>query len=209
MKKVFYIFTILIISALALCFSACGKKEEEQEQIIPEPEKYVVTYYDGEAVLETRTVEKGGEIPALAPTKDGNRFAGWFLADGSSISGVTVQADISVYARWNKLYSVTFRYGKGIPEEKVEAVAGESITLPEFEKAEDGTALIYWTDGLKEYKPASIFVMPSVNVVLDAEWAVLVTVTYCYNGEEVAVQVAKGATVTLPDDILSADGKTV
>ena len=213
MKKVFCLFAILIISALAVCFTACGKDggegEGNKEPVIPQPKEYAVTYYDGDTVLQTRTVEEGDEIPVFTPTKDGNRFAGWFLADGRGISGVTVQSDISVYARWNKIYTLTLNYGKNIPQGKIEAVAGESITLPETIQAEDGSALIYWTDGLEEYKPGSSFVMPSINIALDAEWAVLVTVTYCYNGVEVAVEVAKGTTVTLPEDILSADGKKV
>ena len=206
MKKVFYLFTILIISALALCFTACDNGGGEQEHGSAE---YTVTYYDGDTVLETRKAEKGEEIPVFTPTKEGNRFAGWFFADGSSISGATVQSDVSVYARWNKVYTLTLNYGKGVPQDKVEAVAGESVTLPGSIRAEDGSALVNWTDGSKKYKPGSTFVMPPINTALDAEWAVLVTVTYRYNGEEVAVEVAQGSTVKLPEDILSADGKRV
>ena len=206
MKKIFYLLTILIISALVFCFTACdnGNGGQRQDSI-----EYTVTYYDGDTVLETRKVEKGGEIPVFTPTKEGHRFAGWFFKDGTGISGATVQSDSSVYARWNRLYTLTLNYGKGIPQKKVEAVAGESVTLPESVRAEDGSALVFWTDGSKEYRPGSVFVMPSINTALDAEWAVLVTVTYSYNGQEITSEVAKGTTVTLPDDILSADGKKV
>lgn len=207
MKKLAYLLSILLIAVIAFGISAC-QDDENQQQL--SPDEFTVSYYDGNDLVEMRTVEKGGVIPELPMSKQGNRFVGWFLADGSGISGVAVESDISVYARWLQLYNALFNYGKDIPSKTVEAAAGESITLPESMKTDDGKEIIlYWTDGVNVYEPSSVFVMPALNITLNAEWAEIVTVTYVYDGQEFTVETAKGATLKLADDVISVDGSPV
>lgn len=43
--------------------------------------------------------KKGEVITLLAPTKEGMRFGGWFLKDGTKITSVSEQS-VTVYARW-------------------------------------------------------------------------------------------------------------
>lgn len=204
MKKATYILAILIIlTAVVFGLSAC---KDDNDQQTP-PDKYTVSYFDGDEIIETLTVEKGSAIPeSSAASKVGYRFGGWFLKGGSAISGVTVESDISVYARWIKLYKALFYYGKDIQSVTTEAAAGESVTLPKAIRTDDGRKILYWSDGEKVYEPGSVFVMPALDITLNAEWAEIVTVTYVYDGQELSVETAKGSTLKLLDNLSSTDG---
>lgn len=202
MKKITHLLTILLIFALALCVAACGDKNPQNSSA----DKFTVSYYDGDTVLETRTVEEGEHIPDIPADKQGNRFAGWFLKDGSAIDGVTVQSDIAVYARWIKLYTVVLDYGRDIPSERIEAAAGESIDLPEMRSESAKAMILRWTDGANYYEAGDVFIVPALDVTLTAEWADILTITYVYNGEEHAVEAAKGSGITMPDGLVSDGG---
>ena len=75
MKK--RLFAIIFALAAALCciglFAACSDNGEKSELM-------TVTFYDGDSVLFTQEVEKGGKAkrPESDPQKDGYIFIDWY-----------------------------------------------------------------------------------------------------------------------------------
>jgi len=69
------------------------------------------------------------------PEKEGYVFAGWVDAQGNPATNLTTMPahDVDVYATWNKVYNVTYRYVDmdGIDQEyyTVTGIAGDVITL--------------------------------------------------------------------------------
>ena len=126
---------LLLIIAIICCtaFVACEEKG------------FSVTFMDGETVLNTVTVEKGGDLNLPAnPTKTGYTFVGWYLdknftqAYDSEVS--TITADFTLYAKFEQsvMYiSVVTNGGtvtiNGVTESERAVVAvtkGLAYTLP-------------------------------------------------------------------------------
>ncbi len=71
MKTIKFI-SVLLIAILCLpVFASCTPIE-------PEVETFTVTYYDGETVLKTESVKKGGKAIEWAPVKEGYSFIDWY-----------------------------------------------------------------------------------------------------------------------------------
>lgn len=96
MKKIRLLTTLAVIALLvlgAIGLSACND----------ETESYTVTYYDGETVLKTETVESGKNAVEWTPVKDGYQFVDWFATP--SFSHVfdfaqPITQNTSVFAQW-------------------------------------------------------------------------------------------------------------
>ena len=74
--------------------------------------KHTVTYYDGETELGTEQVVEGQNPTgaSLAPRKLGYTFAGWSTTNGgdaTALTGITVSADMPLYAVWNAVNCAT------------------------------------------------------------------------------------------------------
>ena len=79
--------------------------------------KFTVKFYDGETELTdlTETVANGFNVTVpTAPTKDGKSFNGWYkdaaLTEAYDFGSI-VSGDLSIYARWENEYAVTFKNG--------------------------------------------------------------------------------------------------
>ena len=74
MKKKLIVLVLALVAALCAAglFAACDKKTDDG--------KMTVTFYDGETVLETQKVEKGGKAvrPEEDPSKEGYIFIDWY-----------------------------------------------------------------------------------------------------------------------------------
>ncbi|MDR2867832.1 MAG: InlB B-repeat-containing protein [Acholeplasmatales bacterium] len=139
MKKLFVLFTILVLSILTL--GACAQQP---------PIKYNVKFLiAGGEIYHEITVDSGTLINLPeAPTKDGVSFAGWF-SDGNLYDSnpFPVGQNIILTARWNA--SLNLYDGLDLIETKT-YLAGNSIGLLSA-PAKDGYSFDFWAlDALGE-----------------------------------------------------------
>ncbi len=96
--------------------------------------KFTVKFYDGETELTdlTETVANGYNVTVpTAPTKDGKSFNGWYkdaaLTEAYDFGSI-VSGDLSIYAKWENEYAVTFKNGD-------QTVSTQSVRNFDFAKA--------------------------------------------------------------------------
>ena len=126
---------LLLVIAIITCTALVACEEKG----------FNVTLMDGETVLQTVTVEKGGDLNLPAnPTKTGYTFVGWYLdknftqAYDSEVS--TITADFTLYAKFEQsvMYINVVTNGgtvtvNGVTENERAVVAvtkGQAYTLP-------------------------------------------------------------------------------
>ena len=98
-KQIFLLALTLVL--LCAVFSAC-KKTTEQFNL-------TMNANDGSDASVVQ-VDKSTSYTLPTPTRDGYEFGGWYTkADftGDAVTSVTVNADTAVYAKWDKLYTLT------------------------------------------------------------------------------------------------------
>lgn len=96
--------------------------------------------------VDSQLVAVGGEVVKPAdPTKKGYVFTGWFSDEACSTAydfANPVDADITLYAGWKKVYTVTFNDAFGT-ETPVEVVEGQTVTVP-ANPTHDGYTFVAW-----------------------------------------------------------------
>lgn len=134
-------FSVLVVALACMSlFAACTPTHEEVT-------KYTVTYYDGETVLKTESVEEGNKATKWTPTKDGYSFDGWYATPNFSHDfsfDTAINEDTSVFSKWSSTAQVddtrTFYIcGQGASN----ALGGSSVLKDE--------ALMTKTEGKNEY----------------------------------------------------------
>lgn len=139
-----------------------------------------VTYVSEHTEHEAVTIEKGSTLDLPTPTVEGYDFDGWFNeGDEKFDSSYTVDANITLTAKWTKLWTVTYM-SDGVEIDSEMVRDGESIVLkaPSIEKTgytfhcwEHGEAWIY-ADSSKEI---------TADITLTARWE-KIPVTYTISG---------------------------
>lgn len=122
MKKTHLLLLVSILVLLCGLLTACGKTEQVN-----------LTMVNGDGNEQTVVQIKKGETYTLTePTREGYAFAGWYMnADfsGAPVTSVKPDADITVYAKWNKLYELTLDPDGGtLSTTKVSLAAGDRIS---------------------------------------------------------------------------------
>ena len=105
-----------------------NKKEEGQD-----PNKVVITYNinGGKETLTSSTIEKGGTIVLPTPTREGYKFAGWYV-DGKEVDEYTrFDSNTTIVAKWILIGSP---YGTSNPTPTPAPTSGTTtiITKPDF-----------------------------------------------------------------------------
>ncbi len=77
MKKT-RIFWLLVIAVLSLSLIVSCTDNNTPGSGSKDPEKFTVTYYDGDTVLKTETVTKGAKATEWSPEKEGFTFVDWY-----------------------------------------------------------------------------------------------------------------------------------
>lgn len=95
MKKLRWLYFV-VAALMGLCLLVgCTSKE---------PETFTVTYYDGDSVLKTESVQAGGKATLWTPEKEGYTFEGWWATPGFThefkFDEVVINADTSVFSQW-------------------------------------------------------------------------------------------------------------
>lgn len=152
---------ILVVMLAVFVFVACDG------QVVT----YKLTLDNGDETVtdisDVSVVEKAPD----APTRDGYRFEGWYL-DAEFTSQpeypMTLTSDITLYAKWTKLYSVTFEENGG---SEIEDVTTDVIeTSPRTYR--DGFVFAGWYTNPKLTGAQVKFpYTPSKDVTLYAKWS--------------------------------------
>lgn len=137
--------TLSVVAAAVACTSliaACTSTEEE-----PDVTEYTVTYYDGETVLKTETVEEGEKATEWTPTKDGYSFDGWYATPNFAHEfdfDTAINEDTSVFSKWSSTAQVDDTRTFYICGQGSSSVLGGSAVL------EEGAQMTK-TEGKNEY----------------------------------------------------------
>lgn len=170
MKKLFIV--MLAAMTIALGAFAMGCKGDE---------KFTLAFNtDGGAAIADVSLDKGAKYDLPTPEKIGYEFDGWYLASdfsGNAVTEVTVETDMTVYAKWTKLYLVSFDLdGGNMSEGSVYLKSGENLStaLKNLEPTKADHKFGAWSIDGKEL--TSSYVMPENDVVLTAKYMVKYTV---------------------------------
>lgn len=195
MRKKCTIAVVVMILLFALC-GAFGCGESDLSPAAMEEDTFSVTFYDGDITVKSFSVTEGKvlteeDIPA-PPVKSGYEFTGWFCEEGRVESGFVINGDLSVYAKYVAVYTVTFCVG----EQTVKTVAvraGERVADAEFPTvSEEGKLFCGW---LLEGAPFTAQTITS-DMVVYASLKQLYTVTFVYGESTVrSVSVCEGEAV--------------
>jgi uncharacterized repeat protein (TIGR02543 family) len=192
------------------------------------PAIYTVTFNINDGIGTTpsaRTVISGSSITlpdGSGFSRGGYAFGGWnTLANGTGTNynanaSYTPTGDITLYARWNAVYTVTFNIngGSGTTPAAQTVTPGSYTTLPNGSGfSRSGYTFMSWSteaSGITGYSPGSSY-RPTGDITLYATWVANYTVTFSANGgtgtPPAAMTVNVGSSITLPDASgLSRDG---
>jgi len=146
----------------------------------------VVTYdANGGSVSPASAQYQGTALTLPTPTRDGYWCTGWYTAasGGSKIgdTGAAYQAtgDITLYAQWSPIYTVTYNANGGSVSPASAEYKGSALTLPMPTKT--NSAFVSWNtkqDGKGTSYAANTSYTPTANITLYAQWKDPVTVTY-------------------------------
>ncbi len=102
-KKLLIFITLLFCSSILTSLSACTL-----EIVGPSPKVYTVTFDAQNGQTTTQEVEHANRIsPIPTPVLKGYRFKGWYLDELEwSFMGYVVTQDMTLTAKWEKLYGV-------------------------------------------------------------------------------------------------------
>lgn len=151
------------------------------EQIILNTPCTVSFNSDGGSAVAAVSVNKGEKIQAPAlPTKDGYKFLGWFLADALwNFQENAVTADITLVAKWIKLYTVSFDSAGGSNVSSATVEEGGKLSEPEA-PAKSGYKFLGWYLGEDKWNFTENKVTQDITLV--AKWQKVYTVTFDSDG---------------------------
>ena len=163
--------------------------------------RYDVTFnlgYDGAAPIEAQKVVQNTKVTKPNnPERNGYLFGGWYkentLTNEFDFNTELITANTILYAKWNKLYAVSFNLGyEGATElDSQEHLLGELVTKP-ANPTRNGYDFAGWykeNTFTNEFNFTSELV--SADTTIYAKWIRISTVTYNPNYEGAVNQTAK------------------
>ncbi len=162
------ILALLMVMACSLCaiFVAC---------------KPTVTFsVDGGEALEAVQVESGTDYKLPVPQKEGFRFEGWYLSEdfsGTAVESIKVEEDVTVYAKWTELFTVTLDANGGeLSTLSFELAAGEKVfdSLAGLTPTKAGNKFDSWYHNKTQLTTS--YAMPAEDITLTAKYKVAYTV---------------------------------
>lgn len=152
---------------------------------------YVLTYDEnatdatGEMDVQTVAVDaanKGVVVANCGFTRPGYRFIKWrkgttstyYVPNGSN--SIELNADITLYAVWEKEYTVTYNANGGTTtcEDNNAYIKGETVTVCDKVPTKTGYTFDGWlrSDNGEKVKEGESFTMPANDVTLTAQWII-------------------------------------
>ena len=187
-KKTAITATLIIAFLFCAVFTACEKPAGASTVY------HTVTFNTNGGALEqdSQRVADGGfaKQPNPNPAKDDYGFGGWFtdnetFADKWDFESDTVTQNITLYAKWVELFTVTFNANGGALEQDSQRVAdGGFAKQPNPNPAKDDYGFGGWFTDNETFANEWDFENDIVtgNITLYAKWVELFTVTFNANG---------------------------
>ena|GEM_PF-1817952 len=144
----------------------------------PKPPTYHIFFDTGtEQYIESIASEAGKFVyaPSEIPVRDGFKFMGWML--GGEVYSFTVMPsqNITVSARWERLYKITFDSGVDASTvEPLEFAGGEEIILPN-NPTRPNHMFLGWLFNTVAF---DLTTMPYMNLTLTASWTAASTIFF-------------------------------
>lgn len=200
MKKLRVILSVIMALCLSIGIVACGKTKTA-----------TVTFdlgYEGATNFTQSVAVENSAVEPKDPAREGYEFGGWYT-DGTFATAyefaAKVDADKSVYAKWNKLNTVTYDLDDGEFDQyrqMSQTVATGSAFALHPAPQKDKAAFAGWKVGNQVYTPGSnVTLAADGDVTVEAVWTNQYTVTFVdYDGTEIDVQtINEGEAATAPE----------
>ncbi len=200
MKKLRVILSVIMALCLSIGIVACGKTKTA-----------TVTFdlgYEGATNFTQSVAVENSAVEPKDPARDGYEFGGWYTDSTFATAyefAAKVDADKSVYAKWNKINTIAYDLKGGEFDEyrpvNFTVATGSAFALhpaPQKDKA----AFAGWKVGTQVYTPGSnVTLAADGDVTVEAVWTNQYTVTFVdYDGTEIDVQtVNEGEAAIAPE----------
>lgn len=141
----------------------------------------------GDMTVQTFTYGDSQKLTANAYTRTGYQFLGWAksadaasaeYSDGASVSNLTLESSVTLYAVWQKIsYTVTYNTNGGEPITAENVLYGDAVPLPTPEWDASKHQFVGW-----QYDEDIItsLTMPANDITLTAVWKHKYTVKHSY-----------------------------
>ncbi|MDE5600890.1 MAG: InlB B-repeat-containing protein [Clostridia bacterium] len=166
MKKLSVVLLLVLTIALTACLVACDKNQHNNDNT---PTTLSVTFEYGDGTATTQHVTYGGTVQKPQdPTKENNKFVGWYLAGEEFDFSTALTSDIRLAAKWEALpatLTVTFK-SEGEEDNPVVVNRNDKASRPTNPKR-DGYFFDGWYAGNDKYdfsKPVT------EDVTVTAKW---------------------------------------
>lgn len=169
MKKFRFLLTAILFAIVLCAVSACGK------DIVK-----LSFETNGGSSIETVEVKKGESYELPVPTRTGYEFDGWFTDEnfsGSAVTSTTPESNLTFYAKWTQLYTVTLDLdGGSLSTTSLSLKAGVNLynAVKELAPSKANHQFGGWFKGDDALSESAV--MPSENVTLKAKYKVAYTV---------------------------------
>lgn len=169
MKKFRFLLTVILFAIVLCAVSACGK------DIVK-----LSFETNGGSSIETVEVKKGESYELPVPTRTGYEFDGWFTDEnfsGSAVTSTTPESNLTFYAKWTQLYTVTLDLdGGSLSTTSLSLKAGVNLynAVKELAPSKANHQFGGWFKGDDALSESAV--MPSENVTLKAKYKVAYTV---------------------------------
>ncbi len=187
---------LLICVFVAFAIAACGVKDNGKKNVTL---KFVT---NGGTAIADIVKEAGTPLSVADPTLEGYEFAGWFTDEQFTGTPYTLtvmpRTDLTLYAKWNEIFKITFNVDGGTAIDPIEKVAGAAVALPTAERA--GYRFDGWLDSSN--KAVTLTEMPAANITLKAKWVQQYSVIfYIVDGQEYeSLYVDRNTVVNQPEN---------
>ena len=126
---------LLLLFTLSLFLLSCGKSGEDVKNAVSKKNYTVSFNTNGGTTVSAITVEEGKTIATpTAPTKTGFTFEGWYketvLTNKWNFDTDTVNADVTLYAKWVTAYTVSFDTNEGTTVSAITVEEGKTVPEP-------------------------------------------------------------------------------
>jgi len=177
--------SVLIALAFAVCFLPACKPAEPGDE--PGGGKtyritFDVGFSGGKNPSPIDAAESEPIAPPADPEREGYKFGGWLLNSELYVFARMPNRNITLTAKWNRVFTITFDSDGGSAVAPLVAAEGEKIEPPVSPVKEEFKFNGWLLDGKFYYFTE----MPSANIGLTAAWGTGTTITFDVNAPGVA-----------------------